>query len=57
MAGKKKLIKVTQVKSPIGRKDYQEKKHPSKTTNTYYLPSSTTNYIVHHDYYSLSYYI
>lgn len=25
MAGKKKLIKVTQVKSPIGRKDYQEK--------------------------------
>ena len=25
MAAKKKLIKVTQIKSPIGRKDYQEK--------------------------------
>jgi large subunit ribosomal protein L30 len=25
MAAKKKTIKVTQIKSPIGRKDYQEK--------------------------------
>ena len=25
MSGKKKLIQVTQIKSPIGRKDYQEK--------------------------------
>lgn len=35
--------------------NYKEKAVPTKTTNTFYLPSSTTNYVVHHDYYSLSY--
>ena len=36
-------------------KDYQEKASPTITTNTFYLPTSTTDYVVHHDYYSLSY--
>lgn len=36
-------------------KSYKEKSAPSATTNTYFLPSSTTGYVVHHNYYSLSY--
>lgn len=34
---------------------YKEKSKPTAETNINYLPSSTTNYVVHHDYYSLSY--
>jgi endonuclease G len=35
--------------------DYDNKKNPNSESNINYLPSSTTGYIVHHDYYSLSY--
>lgn len=36
-------------------KSYKEKSVAKINTNTFYLPSSTTNYVVHHNYYSLSY--
>lgn len=39
----------------IAQGQYQEKAHPAKNTNTKYLPSSTTGYVVHHHNYSLSY--
>lgn len=43
------------VDQKIANEDYNEKASPSSETNTSYLPTSTTGYIVHHDYYSLSY--
>jgi len=39
----------------IAQDKYEEKTKPSSETNVFYLPTSTTGYIVHHDYYSLSY--
>ncbi len=33
----------------------EEGKKPKVTTNTYFLPSSTTGQVIHHHYYSLSY--
>jgi len=43
------------VDEKIADDNYTEKANPSSETNTAYLPTSTTGYIVHHDYYSLSY--
>ena len=43
------------VDEKIADDNYNEKASPSSETNTFYLPTSTTGYIVHHDYYSLSY--
>ncbi len=43
------------VDAKIADDNYQEVKAPNKTTNTNYLPTSTTGYVVHHQYYSLSY--
>ena len=43
------------VDAQIADEHYEDVKYPNKTTNTNYLPTSTTNYVVHHDYYSLSY--
>jgi len=43
------------VDESIADDNYQEKANPAIETNTTYLPTSTTGYIVHHDYYSLSY--
>lgn len=37
------------------QKEYNKNSNPKETTNTFYLPSSTTGQVVHHDYYSLSY--
>jgi len=34
---------------------YQKVNTPNETTNTHYLPTSTTGVVVHHQYYSLSY--
>ena len=34
---------------------YAEKQKPAVETNVFFLPTSTTGYVVHHDYYSLSY--
>ena len=33
----------------------EEGKQPKATTNTYFLPTSTTGQVIHHEYYSLSY--
>jgi len=43
------------VDQKIADDNYIEKANPSSETNTSYLPTSTTGYVVHHDYYSLSY--
>jgi len=43
------------VDQKIADENYNEKVKPASVTNTFYLPTSTTDYIVHHDYYSLSY--
>lgn len=43
------------IDSKQAQENYEEKASPSVTTNVNYLPSSTTNYVVHHNNYSLSY--
>jgi endonuclease G, mitochondrial len=43
------------IDAKIATNSNEEKNHPSSITNNQYLPNSTTGYIVHHDYYSLSY--
>ena len=43
------------VDNKIAQENYEENSNPSSETNISYLPTSTTGYIVHHDYYSLSY--
>lgn len=43
------------VDQSIADENYNEKATPAVNTNAFYLPTSTTGYIVHHDYYSLSY--
>lgn len=43
------------VDEKIANENYEEKAKPSSETNSFYLPNSTTGYVVHHDYYSLSY--
>lgn len=39
----------------LAQEKYEEKSQPAADTNINYLPTSTTNYVVHHDNYSLSY--
>ena len=42
-------------KSPEAIQLEKEAEIPKETTNEFYLPTSTTEQIIHHDYYSLSY--
>lgn len=43
------------IDTSLAQKEYDKHSSPKETTNTSYLPSSTTGQVVHHDYYSLSY--
>ncbi len=43
------------IDAKIADDNYQEVKNPNSTTNNNFLPTSTTGYVVHHNYYSLSY--
>lgn len=39
----------------LSQKEYDKHSSPKETTNTFYLPTSTTGQVVHHNFYSLSY--